>query len=45
MPQIPLELIDHLVKGPMSAESVKVAAVAFKKTLIELALGAERATT
>lgn len=40
MPQIPPELIDHLVKGPMSAEAVNVAAMAFKKALIECALAA-----
>jgi putative transposase len=41
MPSIPKELIDHFVSGPMSAEAVNTASVAFKKALIERALGAE----
>ena len=40
-PTIPTELIDQFVKGPMTAEAVQDAATAFKKALIERALGAE----
>lgn len=38
---IPKELIDQYVNGPMSAEAVNAASMAFKKALIERALGAE----
>ncbi len=41
LPEIPKELIDHFVSGPMSAEAVNAASMAFKKALIERALGAE----
>src|SRR5678816_487736 len=41
MPSIPKELIDQFVTGPMSAEAVNAASLAFKKALIERALGAE----
>ncbi|HEU4662462.1 MAG TPA: IS256 family transposase, partial [Dokdonella sp.] len=41
LPKIPAELIDQFVKGPMSAEAVNAASMAFKKALIERALGAE----
>src|SRR6202163_2340850 len=41
LPKIPPELLDYLVKGPMSAEAVQDASQAFKKALIERALGAE----
>ena len=41
LPSIPKELIDHFVKGPMSAEAVAMASAAFKKALIERALGGE----
>ncbi|MFG5411223.1 transposase, partial [Piscinibacter sakaiensis] len=41
LPTIPKELIDQFVKGPMSAEAVQAASMAFKKALIERALGAE----
>jgi putative transposase len=41
LPSIPKELIDEFVKGPMSAEAVNAASMAFKKALIERALGAE----
>ena len=41
LPSIPKELIDHFVSGPMSAEAVNTASMAFKKALIERALGAE----
>jgi putative transposase len=34
-------LLDQLVKGPMTAEAVEDASRAFKKALIERALGAE----
>jgi transposase-like protein len=41
LPKIPPELLDQFVKGPMSAEAVQEASAAFKKALIERALGAE----
>jgi transposase-like protein len=41
LPTIPKELIDQFVKGPMTAEAVQDAAIAFKKALIERAMGAE----
>jgi hypothetical protein len=41
LPAIPKELIDQFVKGPMSAEAIQDASMAFKKALIERALGAE----
>ncbi len=41
LPSIPKELIDQFVNGPMSAEPVNSASMAFKKALIERALGAE----
>lgn len=41
LPTIPEELIAHFVKGPMTAEAVQEASMAFKKALIERALGAE----
>src|ERR1700690_2182740 len=41
LPSIPKELIDQFVTGPMSAEAVNAASAAFKKALIERALGAE----
>ena len=41
LPSIPKELIDQIVDGPMTAEAVNAASIAFKKALIERALGAE----
>ena len=41
LPAIPQELIDQFVTGPMSAEAIQAASMAFKKALIERALGAE----
>ena len=41
LPAIPQELIDQFVTGPMSAEAVQAASMAFKKAPIERALGAE----
>lgn len=41
MPLIPKDIIDQFVTGPMSAESVENISLAFKKALIERALGAE----
>jgi transposase-like protein len=41
LPPIPKELIDRFVSGPMSAEQVQAASMAFKKALIERALGGE----
>lgn len=40
LPSIPKELIDQFVSGPMSAEAIQDAPLAFKKALIERALGA-----
>jgi len=41
LPTIPKELVDQFVTGPMSSEAVQAASMAFKKALIERALGAE----
>ena len=41
LPKIPKELIDQFVAGPMTGEAVNAATMAFKKALIERALGAE----
>ena len=41
LPSIPKELIDQFVTGPMSAEAVNTVSTAFKRALIERALGAE----
>jgi len=41
LPGIPKEIIDQFVSGPMTAEAVNAASMAFKKALIERALGAE----
>jgi putative transposase len=41
LPTIPREIIDQFVSGPMSAQAVNAASMAFKKALIERALGAE----
>ena len=41
LPSIPKELIDQFVTGPMSGDAVNAASVAFKKALIERAMGAE----
>jgi len=41
MPPIPKDTIEQFVTGPMSAESVESISLAFKKALIERALGAE----
>ena len=38
LPAIPKELIDQFVNGPMSAEAIQDASMAFKKALIERAL-------
>ena len=41
LPSIPKELIDLFVTGPMSGDAVNAASVAFKKALIERAMGVE----
>ena len=41
LPKIPPELLDQLVKGPMTPESIQDASRAFKRALIERAMGAE----
>lgn len=41
LPAIPADLVDQFVKGPMTAEAVQDLSMAFKKALIERALGAE----
>ena len=38
---IPPELLDQLVKGPMTAEEVQAICLGFKKALIERAMGGE----
>ena len=46
LPTIPMELIDQFGTGPISAEAVNAASMAFKKALIErAALGAELTPT
>ena len=41
LPSILKELVDQFVDGPMTGEAVNAATAAFKKALIERALGAE----
>lgn len=41
LPKIPPELLDQLVQGPMTAESIQDTTMALKKALIERALGGE----
>jgi len=41
LPKIPKEVIDQFVTGPMSAQAVNAASMAFKKALIERVMGAE----
>jgi putative transposase len=41
LPSIPKEFIDEMVSGPMDAEAIDAASMAFKKALIERALSAE----
>lgn len=41
LPSIPKELIEQIADGPMNAEAINAASMAFKKALIERALGAE----
>ena len=41
LPKISKELLDQFVSGPMTGEAVNAASMAFKKALIERALGAE----
>jgi len=41
LPAIPKELIDQFVSGPMTAEAINDASLAFKKALIERALSGE----
>jgi transposase-like protein len=41
LPSIPKELVDQFCDGPMTADAVNDACLAFKKALIERALGAE----
>jgi transposase-like protein len=41
LPAIPKELLDQFVSGPMTAEAINDASLAFKKALIERALGGE----
>ena len=45
LPKIPEELLDQLVQGPMTAESIQDATTALKKALIERALGGGLPTT
>lgn len=41
LPKIPKELLDQFVQGPMTAEAIQDISMAFKKALIERALGGE----
>ncbi|MDI9331515.1 MAG: transposase, partial [Alphaproteobacteria bacterium] len=41
LPKIPPKLLDQLVQGPMTAESIQDVTSALKKALIERALGGE----
>jgi transposase-like protein len=41
LPPIPKEWLDQIVTGPMTGEAVNAASMAFKKALIERAMGAE----
>ena len=41
LPAIPAELLEQFSNGPMTAETINAASQAFKKALIERALGAE----
>ena len=41
LPAIPADLVGQFVKGPMTAEAVQDLSMAFKKALIERALGAK----
>jgi transposase-like protein len=41
LPSIPKAVIDRMVSGPMTAEAINATSMAFKKALIERALGAE----
>jgi transposase-like protein len=41
LPSIPKEFIDQMVSGPMDAEAIDAASMAFRKALIERALSAE----
>ena len=41
LPKIPNEVIDQFITGPMTGEAVNAASLAFKKALIERAMGAE----
>lgn len=41
LPAIPKEILDQFGQGPMTADAINAASMAFKKALIERALGAE----
>lgn len=41
LPRIPAELLDQFGSGPMTGEAINAASVAFKKALIQRALGGE----
>ena len=41
LPELPAELLDHLVKGPMTPSEVQDLMLAFNKAVIERAMGAE----
>jgi putative transposase len=41
LPKIPKELLDRFVHGPMTAEAIQDVSMAFKKALIERAVGGE----
>lgn len=41
LPEMPKEFMDQFVDGPMTAEAVEDLSAAFKKALIERAIGSE----
>lgn len=41
LPSIPKELVEQFLTGPMTAEAINVAGLAFKQALIEASLNAE----
>ena len=41
LPSIPKEFIEQIASGPLDGEAINAATQAFKKALIERALGAE----
>ena len=42
LPTIPAELLEQFGNGPMTADAINAASLAFKKALIERALGGKK---